>query len=137
MASGSHVGTDPTYNTTGGAMFIADKLKFQAGSTLALPLVAGSREMLYTSQVRSAHASFTIPRTLNEQMLAVPAPETLVPINPAYAVLAYEEGNQCAAIAYPGTDYRTFILGFPFESIREEKERIRLMGMALKFLIGK
>lgn len=118
-------------------MFIADKLKFQAGSTLALPLVAGSREMLYTSQVRSAHASFTIPRTLNEQMLAVPAPETLVPIHPAYAVLAYEEGNQCAAIAYPGTDYRTFILGFPFESIREEKERIRLMGMALKFLIGK
>lgn len=137
LASGSHIGTDPTYATSEGARFIVDKLKFQAGPSLALPPVAGSRETLYTSQVRSAHSSFTIPRTLNEQQLAVPAPETLLPVAPAYAVLAYEEGNQCAAIAYPGTDYRTFILGFPFESIREENERIRLMGMALKFLTGK
>lgn len=134
LASGSHIGTDPTRNTPGGALFIADKLKFRAGSALALPPVAGSRDRVYTSQVRSAHSSFTIPRTLNEQMLAVPAPETLVPVHPAYAVLAYDEGNQCAAIAYPGTDYRAFILGFPFESIREEAQRIRLMGMALKFL---
>jgi hypothetical protein len=74
---------------------------------------------------------------LTEKSLAIPAPETLIPVAPAYSVLAYEEGNQCAAIAYPGTDYRTFILGFPFESIREESERIRLMGMALKFLGGK
>lgn len=137
LASGSHIGSDPTYATAGGALFIADKLKFQAGAALALPPVAGSRETIYTSQVRSAHSSFTIPRTLNERQLAVPSPETLVPIAPAYAVLAYEEGNQCAAIAYPGTGYRTFVLGFPFESIREENERIRLMGMALKFLTGK
>ncbi len=137
LASGSHIGTDPTYATSEGARFIVDKLKFQAGTTLALPPVAGNRDRLYTSQVRSAHSSFTIPRTLNEQQLAVPAPETLLPVAPAYAVLAYEEGNQCAAIAYPGTDYRTFILGFPFESIREENERIQLMGMALKFLTGK
>ena len=137
LASGSHIGTDLAYATSEGARFIVDKLKFQAGTTLALPPVAGNRDRLYTSQVHSAHSSFTIPRTLNEQQLAVPAPETLLPVAPAYAVLAYEEGNQCAAIAYPGTDYRTFILGFPFESIREENERIRLMGMALKFLTGK
>ena len=137
FASGSHIASDPTYHTVGGAHFLADKLKFQAGSSLALPPTAGSRETLYTSQVRSAHSQFTIPRTLNEKSLAIPAPETFIPVAPAYAVLAYEEGNQCAAIAYPGTDYRTFILGFPFESIREESERIRLMGMALKFLGGK
>ena len=137
FASGSHIASDPTYHTVGGAHFLADKLKFQAGSSLALPPTAGSRETLYTSQVRSAHSQFTIPRTLNEKSLAIPAPETLIPVAPAYAVLAYEEGNQCAAIAYPGTDYRTFVLGFPFESIREESERIRLMGMALKFLGGK
>ena len=134
FASGSHIGSDVTYHTVGGAHFLADKLKFQAGTSLALPPVAGSRDILYTSQVRSAHSSFTIPRTLNEQSIAIPAPETLVPVAPAYAVLAYEEGNQCAAIAYPGTYYRTFILGFPFESIREENERAHLMAMVLNFL---
>ena len=134
FASGSHIGSDPTYTTSGGALFIADKLKFQAGSTLALPSTAGARGFLYSTQIRSAHSSFTIPRTLNEQSLAIPAPETLIPISPAYAVLAYEEDNQCAAIAYPGTDYRTFIMGFPFESICEERQRIQLMGMVLKFL---
>ncbi|MBR3896230.1 MAG: xanthan lyase [Bacteroidaceae bacterium] len=136
FASGSHIGSDPTYHTAGGANFLADKLKLQVGTALALPPVAGSRDMIYTSQVRSAHSSFTIPRTLNEQSLAIPAPETLIPVAPAYAALAYEEGNQCAAIAYPGSDYRTFVLGFPFESIREESERVRLMSMILRFLRG-
>ena len=134
FASGSHIGSDPTYTTQGGAMFIADKLKFQVGNALAVPSTAGARGVLYSTPIRSAYSSFTIPRTLNEERLAIPAPESLQPVAPAYAVLAYEEGNQCAAIAYPGSDYRTFIMGFPFESIIEEKERIQLMGMVLNFL---
>jgi hypothetical protein len=42
--------------------------------------------------------------------------------------------DHAAAVAYQGSDYRTFVMGFPFESIREETSRNVIMASILRFL---
>ena len=46
-------------------------------------------------------------------------------------------GNQPAGIAYKGADYRTFVLGFPFESIQSETDRASIMAGILGFFTQK
>ena len=48
--------------------------------------------------------------------------------------MTYAIGNTPAAVAYQGSDYRTFVMGFPFESIREETSRNVIMASILRFL---
>ena len=48
--------------------------------------------------------------------------------------MTYANGNQSAAVAYQGNDYRTFVMAFPFESIREEADRTAIMASVLQFL---
>ena len=134
LASGSYIGCDPVAHTPAGASFISQTLKFHSGGSLAPLTTGGTNGTLFTTTISNGTLNFTIPRTLNEERLAVPAPEVLTPAGQAFAAFAYEDGNQCAAIAYPGTDYRTFIMGFPFESIREEQKRAQVMAMVLRFL---
>ena len=50
----------------------------------------------------------------------------------AYTVMRYSENNLSAGVAYQG-DYKTYILGFPFETIRTEAERGTLMKAILTF----
>lgn len=51
----------------------------------------------------------------------------------AFAVLRYHDKGRMAAVASaPG---RTFVLGFPFESLTSDRERERLMGDVLGFLL--
>ena len=54
--------------------------------------------------------------------------------NGAYTVMRYRTSNQGAAVAYNGK-YRTFVAGFPFETILEREERDMMMAEVLKFLI--
>lgn len=138
MAGGAYMASElGQYGSAEEQYFLQETLKCKWGATLPLPPVAGNRDTLFTTRITgSGGLAFTIPRTLNEEQMAVAAPEVIVPAEPAFAALAYAEGNQCAAIAYPGKDYRTFIMGFPLECIREEGQRARLMNMALKFLTG-
>lgn len=46
--------------------------------------------------------------------------------------MRYAENNLSAGVAYQG-DYKTLILGFPFEAIRTEAEREAFMRGALTF----
>lgn len=46
--------------------------------------------------------------------------------------MRYAENNLSAGIAYHGA-YKTVVLGFPFETIRTEKERNELMHNILQF----
>lgn len=138
LASGAYITTDPTYHTPAGKSFLHDMLKVQANSTLPRPALAGDRLQTYITTVKAnGGVAFSIPRTLNEQQLAVTAPETLTPTGGAFAAMAYDEGDACAAVAYPGQDYRTYIMGFPLECIRETDGRARLMSMALRFLMNR
>jgi hypothetical protein len=51
--------------------------------------------------------------------------------------MRYPTNNQAAAVGYKGVDYRTMIMGFPFEAIREAEERDALMRGILNFLSEK
>ena len=67
---------------------------------------------------------------------AIPAPDCIVPVDSAFPVFTYAPGNQSAGIAYKG-NYRTFVLGFPFESILSEADRAIVMAGILGFFTQK
>lgn len=75
--------------------------------------------------------------TLNEESYVVESPDAVEPASPdAETVLRYSENNLSAAVAYKG-DYKTFVMGYPFESIRSEKSRSQLMEKILDFFNNK
>ena len=86
--------------------------------------------------IYGANTHFTIPCTVNEKTYAVPAPDCLTPVAPAYSTFIYTPGNYSAGIAYKG-NYRTFVLGFPFESIEGVQQRTRIMSAILGFFGSK
>ena len=51
-------------------------------------------------EIYGAGTRFNIPRTINEQTYAVPAPDCLTPVAPAYSAFVYNPGNYSAGIAY-------------------------------------
>jgi hypothetical protein len=85
-----------------------------------------------SGQINGLGRTLNIPRLPNEQAYAVTTPNCLVPLSPAFSVFAYIPSNQSAGIAYQG-NYRTFVLGFPFESIDSERERATVMASILAF----
>lgn len=72
---------------------------------------------------------------LNDKIYCVESPEVVRPAGDgASTAMRYRTTNQGAAIAYNGR-YRTFVAGFPFETIIEREERDKMMCEVLKFLI--
>ena len=124
MVSGAYVGSDMAA-TQGNRDFTANVLKYAAG---------GSLTDRTSGRIRGLGRTPTIPRIANEQRYAVPSPDCLAPVGTAFAAMVYEPSRQCAAVAYRGTDYRTFVMGFPFESIEVEADRAALMASILHFL---
>ena len=80
-----------------------------------------------TGQINGASTQLTIPTQANPNTYAVPAPDCLRPTDKAYLAYIYNPGNYGAGIAYNGKDYKTFILGFPFESIEGTQQRSKIM----------
>ena len=80
-----------------------------------------------TGHIHGANTQLTIPTQANPNTYAVPAPDCLQPTDKAYTAFIYTPGNYGAGIAYNGQDYKTFILGFPFESIEGAQQRGRIM----------
>ena len=87
------------------------------------------------SHITGLGQSMQIPRHLNELSYTVSQPEVLNPVNGSYPILMYDALSHPAAIAAEGT-YRTFIMGFPFESISSEKARANIMASILHFLLN-
>ncbi|MDR2145690.1 MAG: hypothetical protein LBE91_04430, partial [Tannerella sp.] len=72
---------------------------------------------------------------LNPDFYAVESPDAIEPAdNNSFTVFRYSENNLSAGVAYSGADYKTFILGFPCETIKDESERDKLMEMVISFL---
>jgi hypothetical protein len=77
--------------------------------------------------------NYTYHHELNEASYVVEAPDAIEPASKeAYTVMRYSENNLSAGVAYQG-DYKTYILGFPFETIRTDTERETLMNAILTF----
>jgi hypothetical protein len=85
-------------------------------------------------EVFGANTTFTIPRTVNEQIFAVPSPDCLAAIAPAYSAFVYNPSRRSAGVAFKG-NYRAFTLGFPFETIQGEEAQNRVMQAIMGFLM--
>ncbi len=71
--------------------------------------------------------------TLNKEAYIVESPDGIEPSGEGgHTILRYAENNIGAGVTYKG-EYKTCILGFPFESIRTKEERDRLMQSILTF----
>ena len=63
-----------------------------------------------------------------------PAADALKPVGAgAFAVMRYDDNGRTAGVACDAGG-RTFVTGFPFESISDEVQRDRLMRDVLRFL---
>ncbi len=77
-----------------------------------------------------------IPRWINPEQYPVTRPEVFTPTDSAFTPLVYEHSRRSAAVAYRGV-YRSVLLGFPFEAIRSQCDRDRVMLSLLDFLTGR
>ncbi|WP_302613614.1 xanthan lyase, partial [uncultured Bacteroides sp.] len=125
FVSGAYVGSDMS-GTQGNREFTETILKYGYQSSLTDKA---------SNRINGLGRTVTIPRVPNENSYAVPATDCIVPVDTAFPVFTYAPGNQSAGIAYKGS-YRTFVLGFPFESIQSETDRATIMAGILGFFTG-
>lgn len=125
------------YCQNGGRLFVSgshlDKETDRAFTNLLKYIPVDNLLHSQESEVFGTGIRFRLPRTANEQTYAVPSPACITPLSPAIQSFIYPGSNQGAGIAYRGTDYRTFILGFPFESIPDEGSRAHIMSGILHY----
>ena len=76
----------------------------------------------------------TFNTELNDTIYRVESPEIVHAASGASVAMRYRSTNQPAASAYAGK-YRTFVAGFPFETIVSKAERDHMMSQILSFLI--
>lgn len=122
LVSGAYIGRDMARNSAE-QVFTHNLLKYDFG---------GTQDNYRSGLISGAGRNFNIPGTLNEEFYAVTSSDRIIPVSPAFPVFVYTNNNQSAGIAYKGS-YRTFVLGFPFESITSEKERANVMAAILSF----
>jgi hypothetical protein len=69
----------------------------------------------------------------HSEIYKVEAPDALEPFGEgAISALRYSENNTSAGVLFEGA-YKTAVLGFPFETIIDSKERFRLMNQILEY----
>ena len=86
-------------------------------------------------QVSGLGTQFSFHHQLNEQHYAATATDVLMPAGStlAFPAMVYANGTS-AAVAYQGSDYRAFTMGFPFECITEAPKRKAIMQGILQLL---
>ncbi|MBQ4138194.1 MAG: N-acetylmuramoyl-L-alanine amidase [Muribaculaceae bacterium] len=71
---------------------------------------------------------------LNDRFYAVESPDAITPADDqAATIMRYTENNIPAGVACDRGTYRTVVLGFPFETIKETSDRDALMHDVLNF----
>ncbi len=69
----------------------------------------------------------------NPKIYTVEAPDALNPAKGAHTIFRYAENSFGAGVAFEG-NHKSVVLGFPFETILEKRQRDRFMKAVLKFL---
>ena len=127
FVSGAYVGSD--MRSSNEMAFTQDVLKYQfAAQHRAIGDVFSAFGMNRTARVAS---------TLNAHCYAVPSADILNAVGQAFTAMVYTDTNQSAAVAYQGSDYRSFTLAFPFEAINDPVERNHIMASILRFLVSR
>ena len=86
------------------------------------------------NSINGLGTTFQYWNQLNAEHYAAVSTDILQPVGQAYPAMQYADG-QDAAIAYKGTDYSCFTMGFPFECITDTQKRSSIMRGLLSFLI--
>ena len=83
--------------------------------------------------------NYTFSNQYNEDVYAVESPDSFYAANgkKGATIMRYGENNLIAGICYAPGDYRTVVIGFPFETINGRDARTNLMRQILNFLSGK
>jgi hypothetical protein len=130
--SGAYVGTDPfarSATDTTDAAFVSDVLKYtwvtdhaaRTGRVVAAP--GGPLPDTLSLQFNTQ---------LGPRLYQVESPDAIKPGEGAETLLLYEENRFSAATAFK-REYGVVVLGFPFESIRSERDKALLMKHILGF----
>ncbi len=90
------------------------------------------------SPLSSERTLFEYHNRANEESYVVESPDAIVPADScAYTAFRYPENNMSAGIVYGGNgkdNWRTVVLAFPFESVKSEAIRDKMMEQILRFL---
>ena len=134
FVSGSYVATD-LWNSPGatadGQKFAREVLHYrlQGGRATTRGAAAVKR-----SQAKLSSATYCFNTELNNECYAVESPDAILPADKqSFVVMQYPDCGLGAAVGYKG-DYRSLVVGFPFETITDEESRNRLMSEVLTFL---
>lgn len=133
--SGAYVGSDLYLKGDSTAIKFAEQtLHFRHRTGHAVKI----GEVYTTDNARpSFTGKFTFNTEYSDQIYSVEAPDAIEPANTgAICSFRYSESNASAGVIFKGS-YNTVILGFPFETIQDEKQRELLMNQILRFLTNK
>ena len=122
LVSGAYIGSDMT---------ASDEQRFLANT---LRCRYAGRNASTANTINGMGTTMQYWNQLNEQHYAATSVDNLQPLKPAFVAMQYADGYN-AAIAYKGSDYRIFTMGFPFECIQSEQKRSSIMRGILNFLL--
>ena len=123
LVSGAYVGEDMMQEDD--AAWLSRFMKASYGGTVKTDSLTG---------VNGLGMQFDFYRTLNPYHYAATHTNVLSPEGNAICAMQYSSG-QSAAVAYAGTDYKAFVMGFPFECITDHNTRNKLMQGILNYIL--
>lgn len=128
------------YCSRGGRLFVSGSHldKEQDATFSRLLHYQPNGNMLYSSssEVMGTGIRFQIYRGANAQSYAIPSPSCILPQGSAIPIFVYTDGNQGAGVACKDGNYRTFVLGFPLEGVKDEGSRAHIMSGVLNYLLS-
>lgn len=121
LVSGAYIGTDMT--STDERKFLTDVLRLRHSA-----IIRNGNDSVY-----GMGTTIRFYNSINEEHYAATSYDALQPVAPAYAALRYTNGYD-AAVAYMGSDNRSFVMGFPFECIKGRDKQAAIMKGILTYL---
>lgn len=124
MVSGAYVGSDMQRDDE--RRFLSDVVKVS---------YERSDRTRTNNMVNGLGINFDIIRNLNSSHYAATSVDVMHPsVSSAFCAMQYADGSS-AAVAYDGGDYKSFVMGFPFECINNMKARRQVMKAVMDFLV--
>ena len=123
LASGAYIGTD---------MAADAERQFLAGTLLCRH---AGRSQAASGRVNGLGTTLDYWHELNASHYAATSADILQPVSPAFTAMQYADG-QDAAIACRQPSKRLFVMGFPFECIKDAQKRASIMRGILSFLLN-
>ena len=123
LVSGAYIGSD---------MQMPDERKFLADVFKAE--CTGQDKDRSNDMVNGMGMNLQIIRQPNSKHYAATSVDRLSAAGGAFCAMQYTDGSP-AAVAYDGTDYKAFVMGFPFECVNNKTLRQKMMTGLMNFLM--